>query len=103
MKTLCILLSVFFTTLLALPCDDAYSHGGDQGLDINLHLENNTDHGDMCSVFCTCSCCGVVTTEIQEYSHIIIKPVVRHTSKITDFQQLSLSRIPFGIWQPPKI
>ncbi len=102
MKIFALLLSLFFAVLITVPCNDANS---DFGNELKFEQKHNQDgqHNDICSVFCTCHCCGTVLNVVHFKIPIPEKRGVIHIAEIPDFQNLSLLNIPFGIWQPPKI
>lgn len=110
MKVFSSILALYTLVLFMMPCADTY------GKDISLrndrsseitHQDNHdhTETSDLCTPFCLCGCCGLV-------SGVVLQWAVADIGRIKSFD-LSKPKtyhkpvsIPcyFGdIWQPPKI
>ncbi len=92
--------------LSCIPCRDVSAMGNNipvttisQGQ--LAHHPNKGEIGDLCSPFCTCSCCKVMSEVSLLLQLELIKPVVSVEYNIAvagEVISLSLS-----VWQPPKL
>ncbi|MBI5538644.1 MAG: hypothetical protein HY951_01185 [Bacteroidia bacterium] len=102
LKFLTIILSIYIVGLTLIPCVDNHRSN-----DIQLtHLckQTNDSHSsdvDLCSPFCTCSCCG---SSISFVYQIFFKPISVKPSALEYFFRVPfLSEFSLSFWQPPKI
>ncbi|MDV3956682.1 hypothetical protein J2O08_16555 [Elizabethkingia anophelis] len=104
MKHLGLILAVFFTFLLTVSCSDASVYTGNTQTTVQKDSHSQDDHhSDLCSPFCTCSCCGmhITATNFAVLSISTVSPV--YYDKIVSSPVMSAFDITYGIWQPPKI
>ncbi|WP_370526628.1 hypothetical protein [Pedobacter sp. HDW13] len=89
-----------------MPCRDVFALGSSQQR-VNaptaqeVSHSSKTDVNDLCSPFCMCSCCSVMSEVSKPISIAIIFPQV-----ISDYQILAPSQVtslPLSVWQPPKL
>ncbi len=101
-KSILTLVFAFYMLAMALiPCADVCDDGHEVTTSINSAQEHHEEHSDLCSPFCSCSCCASQITFAHFQSLEIIKnSVVR--SFIT-LNQVFHHSIYFSIWQPPKL
>ncbi len=105
MKFISLFLALFFSLLVTVPCSDtvsSYSNNSSASVEKDTENSQHSDF-DACSIFCTCSCCGIVKVLDQKFAEITQIDSPEIYSKISDLQIFTLSKIPFGIWQPPKL
>ena len=63
---------------------------------------NNSVHADMCTPFCTCSCCaGFALLPLE--SKFALEPIVFADTIYGVYQPQSFVDVFFPIWQPPKL
>jgi len=99
-KLFAALLAVFFSVLFTAPCNDA---PGRSTTHTTVSSKAAQTHADLCSPFCTCSCCGVqlAAADLRFYG---FTPIFQaRYSEITDSPREQFFNIIYGIWQPPKI
>lgn len=85
---------------MSRPCGDI---GSTNQLQIEVQHSDDGMHKDLCSVFCTCNCCGTVMSVVQILPLIPEKIQIVHSTEIPEYKYFVPSKIPTGIWQPPKI
>jgi len=104
-KFISLFLSLFFAILVTVPCNDEVSQFSGSSTTAVEKKSGDSQHSDFdaCSVFCTCSCCGIVKVLDQKLAEISEVKIAAPSTKISDFQLFTLSKIPLGIWQPPKL
>lgn len=104
MKWFSIILSLYFITLLCIPCHDSINVHVDNENALESAAHDHTEHQDTCSPFCTCSCCGISVSiaALPNYSNTsVAKPnsvekiIFENTNLITQYLE--------SIWQPPKV
>lgn len=110
MKVFYSILALYMMALFITPCADLYKKDVSQDRNHSTQIahQNNDNHSettDLCTPFCLCDCCGVMSSVDHQLN-------VFNIGKIKSFD-LSKSKvyyksvfIPhyFGkIWQPPKI
>ena len=76
----------FFTFLLTVSCSDASVYTGNTQTTVQKDSHSQDDHhSDLCSPFCTCSCCGMhitatnfaVSASVPFHRYITTKSLVR--------------------------
>ncbi|MDP4679029.1 MAG: hypothetical protein NWS46_01545 [Cyclobacteriaceae bacterium] len=102
MKKTSAILAIFLLGMILTPCSDTV--GADQcGQEIHLHDQGEHDgHSDLdlCSPFCTCSCCGsfyMAKTKFysnHEYSAFQLKNTQYFNSSYKEYTSI--------VFQPPK-
>lgn len=103
MKWLSIILSIYFTILLCIPCHDNNQQLSDPTISHSTHDHTSQDYSDNCSPLCACTCCGVVITQAPYINYEI-----RNTQKIILQEKIvpatidTISQFLESIWQPPK-
>ncbi|WP_410495154.1 DUF6660 family protein [Chryseobacterium sp. SNU WT5] len=105
MKIVALVLSLFFAILITVSCNDGispFSNVSSTSIKKSEVFSHPSDL-DACSVFCPCACCGIVMVFEKINLQIKDSTEINHNSKIVDFQLFTISKIPFGIWQPPKL
>jgi len=101
-KILAAFLAITIMVIILVPCAD--------GCDSNIHnedttyknaLEHHEEHNDICSPFCSCSCCSTQITVSPLTNFEIVKYIVSKTfvTIATPFHHT----LYFSIWQPPKL
>ena len=101
MKTIQILLSLYFLLLAVIPCVDAE----------NVHItrtvtEKHADdqHQDLCPPFCVCNCCGTFAlSQLQIFSWTLLDNSSIPVGKMPEYQSVFVSAFFGNVWQPPKI
>ena len=105
----------YFSTIFALfilflsfqPCSDNESHDYQQGLVVEIHDDSHDDHSedehiDMCTPFCSCSCCGAFTLKAKEELFVIDFFEQEYAKVINTYQSFLSEADLRAIWQPPK-
>ncbi len=106
MRFFAYIFSFYLLAIFALPCNDGYNDCKTTSAVIAADDDHShkTDHNDICSPFCTCSCCS--TAAGFSYHSLKIKeakPGLFKTQKIP-LRNFSLTSDYYGnIWQPPKL
>lgn len=106
MKFFTLIFSIYLLAISMLPCGDANNECNTTApqTETTQNHSHKTDHNDVCSPFCICSCCSTVANfSIPESRVIEEKTVFAEIQKfpIRDFN--FVSNYYGNIWQPPKI
>ncbi|MGV7107278.1 DUF6660 family protein [Flavobacterium sp. U410] len=106
MKFFVYIFSIYILALSIVPCSDAYNDCKSNIAikELPQSHDHKSDHNDVCSPFCTCTCCSVSAN--PKYATFTIKAVkLIIISKIAFPQRdfLFTSNFHGSIWQPPKI
>ena len=101
-KSIAILLSLYFLALNFIPCNDGEMLSDDANSENVIGMDGNHDHGatDLCSPFCNCHCCHIHTIE----SNIIsFEPLIlmNFKEKFAHFDSFG-NDISHSLFQPPK-
>ena len=106
MRVFAYIFSIYILALSVMPCSDVYNDcKSDTALAQSSQSHNHkSDHNDVCSPFCTCTCCSVsANPQFTPFVVKVAKPLV--TTKLTfpnrDF--FFVSNFYGNIWQPPKV
>lgn len=68
MKITVIILSFYLAALTVLPCSDVHVPVNDSQVEIVMDIDvDHSQNGatDLCSLFCTCHCCQVLTIDFE--------------------------------------
>lgn len=106
MKFFMIIFSIYFLALSIMPCGDIHHPDSHENTKTEIASTGHNDagYGDLCSPFCTCSCCGTIMAFklVESYS-------ASHFAALFISRQIVAKNIFFissffdKIWQPPKI
>lgn len=106
MKYFALIFSVYFLALSVMPCNDAFGMNTNNSSksEFTQSDNNNTERNDICSPFCTCSCCNTpVYLSFDAFSIKANKPVIASRLKLPVRNFSFASNFYVNIWQPPKI
>ncbi len=109
MKILSSILALYMTVLFVMPCADRYDKEvrNDQEHATERTHQDTHDHtgSDLCTPFCLCSCCGMVSGIVLQWNVFNIgKANTFDLSKPKVYYKSIFIPHYFGeIWQPPKI
>jgi hypothetical protein len=106
MRILLIVLAIYTTALSCIPCKDSVQTR-ERGTVVNVikadQAHQKTADIDLCTPFCTCTCCASVSMQQQ----ITTLPAKAAFSVFEDINFAYLSRTHSGdltsIWQPPRV
>jgi hypothetical protein len=97
MKLISFLLVILTLTLSAIPCADGFEDSC-----LSADTENHDDqHQDLCSVFCTCACCGIVCNSPQLDFFENQKPAIKELTPQFIYKKLIAKGFVNTIWHPP--
>ncbi|MDD3860986.1 MAG: hypothetical protein PHW83_12365 [Bacteroidales bacterium] len=102
MKTFALILSIYILALTIVPCFDSHLTGTEASTELcQKNNDPDTSDTDLCSPFCTCSCCGTsISFELLVFLNTtIVTPSVLKFH----FRTPDITEIAFAFWQPPKI
>lgn len=104
MKIIAIIISIITISFSALPCDDGVAIGTQQTAVISQgsDLENNA-HIDLCSPFCSCTCCTISISEPTEQATIAIYPTIPSKKLCVHYDTSFLNNYFSNIDQPPQV
>ena len=94
------ILAFYLILLSAVPCCAFDSCPDDKTEQSAGHEKGDEDCGN-CSPFFSCEGCAAATINYEPLQFDI--PAITITSVYTSYIQLSLPRVHFEFWQPPKI
>jgi len=110
MKVIYSILAVYMMVVFLMPCTDTNE-------ELSFHNQNNAqevthtdshdhqDSADMCSPFCFCGCCGMVSGIVLQWHPYAL--VTAHTFELFRaeeyYKPIFVPRYVGKIWQPPKI
>ena len=97
MKTIIILLSIYFLFLSAFPCA-----GDCESLELVKEVQTqSTEHSDeSCNLFCSCNCSGTIISISNASSNIGIAYL--HSITFSSYSEYPISQYYHSVWQPPK-
>ena len=97
MRFLCALLAIYVFALSVHTCSDGIA----QGHAVSTVQQTEDGHGDMdlCSPFCTCTCCaGITSVKVHRFQHVVPMNALVYSEGTSSV--LSMPRTP--VWQPPQ-
>lgn len=109
MKLFFFILGIYILALQTMPCADIYEKNLLQQKHFIELLSLDSDHShasdnDLCSPFCICNCCGVISGFILEDGAVPIPKIYSLLSLSLTGYMSKFSPNYFGeIWQPPQI
>ena len=108
MKVFSYIMALYMMVLFIMPCVDMYQKDVHDHLTEIAHQDNTHDHSetqDLCTPFCLCGCCGIVSGVVLQWSVFDIgKAKTFGLSKAKVYYKTVFIPRYFGeIWQPPKI
>ncbi|HEA23073.1 MAG TPA: hypothetical protein ENH87_19445 [Pricia antarctica] len=102
MKTIAVILSLYFLALNFIPCNDGDMLSNESNIESIIATGGNHDHGatDLCSPFCNCHCCHVHTIES---SIVAFEPIITMNFKksFSHFDSLGKDNSRYFL-QPPR-
>ena len=105
MKIFAIIFTFYLTALSLVPCVDSIGISENKNsISFNQEQNHEDQHRDMCSPFCACNCCRVIS-DIAFNVHLI-RIGGNHSIPEIQFPAYNDSLISLhnkNIWQPPKI
>jgi hypothetical protein len=98
---------MLISALAVMPCSDSDTcekEGISQiGIDHQSNHDHSEDSGDLCTPFCSCTCCGCSGFVIHvPYFDIIGSRLISPRSS-TIYQSNFVSTYFYSFWQPPKL
>ena len=110
MKVFFSILAIYMMAVFLMPCTDMYEKESFQNHNHSEELAHKASHDhqekpDMCSPFCLCGCCGMVSgIVLQESLSDLGKLIDLDLSTfVTYYKPVFIPRYFGEIWQPPKI
>ena len=103
MRLLAVILSLYLVLLGIMPCGDATEeHNHKEKIEAGAHSDHDSADEDLCSPFCSCSCCGVTLAFFSLEIQLPFKQAglseIKYPQSESQILQTSTS-----FWQPPKI
>jgi hypothetical protein len=101
MRLAAFILSILVLALGCMPCADANAFPSKARQEISTVTEQGTEHNDICSPFCICTCCAGFSV-----SHTFIEIKTFIPQQRTDhgaYYIASLRKVALPIWQPPQL
>ncbi len=100
-KVFCILFSVYFVSLLVIPCGDKEDCNEFKQTETSQTSHHEEHSDETCTPFCVCSCCA---------AHFLIRdlsPALNHLAVVksiyTVHKEAEVTGVIIPIWQPPKL
>ncbi len=106
MRFFMIIFSIYFLALSIMPCGDIHHPGSNENTQSEISSPGHSDagHADLCSPFCTCSCCGTsMAFKLFEYFNASLFNTLYISKQIVSRDIFFISSFFDKIWQPPKI
>lgn len=110
MKVFYSILAIYMMTVFLMPCTDMYEKDNFQNHNHSEELTHQGSHDhqettDMCSPFCLCGCCGIVSGIVLQCNvYSLVKAKTFDLSKPKVYYKCTFISHYLGkIWQPPKI
>jgi len=103
MKLVAIILSIIIFSLSALPCVDEGTIDVSQSTSISQDSNHSGQSDtDLCSPFCSCTCCASIAFEPNIQQHSLISEI--HTTEINTAYIVSFTSNYLSlIYQPPQV
>src|SRR5262245_56936464 len=104
MRPLAFILGLLVLTLNWVPCGDhsAFTGGDSQRQTVYAASDRDAPCNDVCSPFCTCSCCASVSILFSMPQVASTLPVVS-SKKVPAYNAPAYSATLSSIWQPPRM
>lgn len=109
MKMTAFILSILISALATMmPCSDNITceqvNTSSQYSNVPVSHSHNDDKGDLCTPFCSCTCCSsaIFSINIPSFHTPILKEVIPPTAP-TLYKSNFISCYFYSFWQPPKI
>lgn len=107
MKVIALILSILISALVIIPCSDGITCeevNKSQQVQKSTSHNHSDDKGDVCSPFCTCTCCGYSFFVLTTPSFYLIESkAIMISCSSTLYKSNFSSTYFYSIWQPPKI
>lgn len=109
MKVFSSILALYMMVLFIMPCADMYEKDVFNNHEHSTEITHQDNHehtdSDLCTPFCLCGCCGIVSGVVLQWNVPNIgKPKTFDLSKPKIYYKPTfISHYLGGIWQPPKI
>ncbi len=106
MKYTSLFLGLFIIILSCMPCRDVFAMGNQQN-QVTISTGQEVTHSakaevnDLCSPFCMCSCCNVMSEVAKPVSIAVLLP--QSTSDYQILRPAQVTSLPLSVWQPPKL
>lgn len=101
MKVFCLLFAFYTLAISIAPCSDVHGRTDEAVTTLSQAQEHHDEHNDICSPFCSCSCCQSVTV-MAFYTHELTTTTIAVNQPFI-FEEDFHSSDCASIWQPPKI
>lgn len=96
-----IILAIYMLFLSLAPCADVEAHN-DSTVTIQTASDDCTQDMDLCSPFCTCSCCVAGIAFLHDDSRMDFQPFLVQEKALFNYSCAGLEPS-VSIWQPPKL
>ncbi|WP_262245836.1 DUF6660 family protein [Parapedobacter soli] len=109
MKVFSSILALFMMALFLMPCADIYEKNvfNNQEHSTEITHQDTHDHteSDLCTPFCLCGCCGIVSGVVLQWNIFNIGKIKSFdlSKPKVYYKSIFISRYLGEIWQPPKI
>ncbi|WP_119080399.1 DUF6660 family protein [Chitinophaga alhagiae] len=102
MKAWSFLLSIWMLACAGLPCADRCTDADHEPAQEEVHvpLKETRDSGDLCSPFCVCSCCAVISV-LPKNAAFLNKPVILN-APVSRYLIPPVQEVADSFWQPPR-
>ena len=85
-----------------MPCNDRIEEAvAETSKTHQDHKDSTEKHSDLCSPFCSCSCCGIQLTQATYSFYQLEQEIYPTYSETVSYQPQKEFGIIYGIWQPP--
>ncbi len=103
MKFFAFIMAVLVLALSVMPCADNGNamYGGKAKTQITKQSQQDDNHNDACSPFCTCSCCAGFSVNHFVASVTTIPKFTNHPA--SRFLPSEIIEVALPIWQPPQL
>ena len=104
MKLFTFIMSFFLLYLSCLPCCDSKECNVKAPVEIsaNSNHQQHNHNSEICSPFCTCSCCAT-SAYYAPFSTAQVSKIVFQSEKYPLFNVALNAEAHYSIWQPPQI
>jgi len=95
------LFSLYFITLVTIPCGDKDDCNETNHTAQTAQAENHEHQDEACTPFCVCSCCATHCVNTTSQNQIVIASI-----EVKSYREFPTSKVQgavLPIWQPPKI
>lgn len=101
MKFFAFIMAVIVLTLSCMPCSDVGETFNNSKSEFQKSHSNESQKSDVCSPFCTCSCCSGFS--INHFTTVLTNIPAYLANPTSSLLPSDVIKVALPIWQPPQL